>query len=527
MTASLANLSLLVTPLLIASLASPGGPVSPMGVAPLSSAVVPVESATPFFRDEIEPAALAIVEARPDEFFAMGLASIAKGQYQQGLDQLKQGAADANADIEYEDMAPRLDRAVTRATALLAARNAWIEALGKGGIKLKVPIDGKLKTVAVTGIVEGRIKFQRGFGKVSSWGVDDFDADLLATNLGSKAGDYGETWTRGWAYLLAGNSKWAKYLKGDKKIVNVIKEDADDIESILRAGHGLHAIATLASNAAPTDLASAEKILADINIVRQKAVGTAAFDSRVEVLQALTLRALEVRADATELSDLLSGKVTDLGDGRVRVEYSFDDPSHLDDFQIQTLLMAQRFPKDQTQIEEADSYVKHDKERLAFYGRIGIIHQLQLEGQMSGEFEVTYSDEIGDVAGPFPLIHMGIAATPDGDRRAAVMDFRGSEAVTDKGRIYFYAKDPEPLDSGETYSSQISIDGEVMESSVNGEPFDPFEEIGEAFGAAFVTVQVPQENYLESLAFEGTPRATSMKSLRRHWVSKRMELMGW
>jgi len=66
-----------------------------------------------------------------------------------------------------------------------------------------------------------------------------------------------------------------------------------------------------------------------------------------------------------------------------------------------------------------------------------------------------------------------------------------------------------------------------MQSSVDGEAFDPFQEIGEAFGAAFVTAQVPQDNHLERIAFEGRPRRTSLKSLRQHWVSKRMELMGW
>lgn len=528
MTVSLASLSLLAAPFLLAPIASSGGPVSSTGVAGgLTSLVLAPETGSDLSGDEIEPSALAIVEARPHEWLAMGLASVAKGQFQEGLDQLKQGAAQAHADVEYEEIAPRLDRAVARTSALLAARDAWLAELAKGGTKLKVPIDGKLKTVGVTGIVEGRIKFQRGFGNISSWGVDEFDADLLATNLGSKVSSYGETWTRGWACLIAGNDKWDKFLKGDNDALKSIKADAEGIDAILRAGHGLQAIAVLAANPAATDIDSAEKILADVENVRQKAMGTAAYDERIEALKALTQSSLEIRANSTELADLLSGTVTDLGDGRVRIEYTFDEASHLDDFMVQPLLMSQRFPEDQTQVEEADSYVKHEKGRLAFFGRVGIIHHLQFEGQMAGEFEITYSDEIGDVAGPFPLMHMGIAATADGDRRSAVMDFRGAEAVTDKGRIYFYAKEPEPLEGGETYSSQITIEGETMTSSVDGEPFDTFEEIGEAFGAAFVTAQVPQDNYLERIAFEGRPRRTSLKTLRQHWVSKRMEFMSW
>lgn len=535
MSASLTCLPLLAVPFLLTPWSGatpdpdPGAARSVTSVEVGRAVAVPtLDDVDPGSQEDVEPASLAVVEPLPAELLAMGLADVCRGRYESGLGHLEAGAAMAHADLEFEEIAPRLDRALARTRALITVRDAWLAAVTAGGVKIKVPIDGKLKTVAVSAVADGKIKFQRGFGKITSWPVDGFDAELLAMNVGSKVGDYGETWTRGWAYLLAGNDKWAKYLKGDKSVLEQIKADADDVPGLLRQGHGLHAFAKLAANPMPTDVASAEAILADIEFVRQEAKGTDAYHEREENLKALTFRSLELRAEATDLGELLVADVQDLGGGRVRIEYDFQSADQLKDFVIQPLLMADRFPEDQTQVAAEDSSVTVEDGSLAFFGRIGILHQLQFEGPMIGEFEVTYSEDIGDTAGPFPLMHMGVAATADGERRAAVMDFRGAEAITDKGRVYFYAKEPEPIEEGETYSCLITIDDQqTMEASVDGAPFDPFTEIGSTYGAAFFTAQTAQENYLERMAFEGTPRATSLMSLRAHWVSQRMESMGW
>lgn len=516
MTAPLVCLSLAVAPFVTLPLAgSLAGEVSSPGFSPT------LRTAD---SDEVLPSDLTLQDLTPTEILALALADAAQGNFTAALTRLEAGIADAGDD----PLAARLQRAADRTQALMTVREGWLTKVGAGGVKIKVPIEGKLKTVSVTGIVDGRIKFQRGFGNVNSWGVGEFDALLLAQNLGSDVKEYGAEWSRGWAYLIGGNDKWAKYLKGDKEVVAQIKTDGEGMADLLASGRGLHAFATLASRAPATDTVTAQVILDDIVVVRELGKDLDIYLEQEGTLKQLAYAALDINALATDLKDLLVGKVTDLGDGRIRVEYAFDDPNELNDFIVQPELFADRFPADQTQLEPEAYAVVHEKGRLSFLGRIGILHQLQFEGVMGGEFEVSYNDAIGDVAGPFPLVHMGIAATADGERRNAVLDFRGSESMTDAGNLYFYQKDPAPIEGGDTLKCRIDIDAEqTMTSSADDVPFDAFKEIGETYGAAFITVQVAELNYLERMSFEGTPRRNSLASLRQHWVSKRMQAMGW
>ena len=272
-------------------------------------------------------AELAIVDPTPDIVFAQAIWDVRSGATTAALAKLDAAAA-ASDDAAFDE---RVKREKERVLAWCDLRDRYLGYLLEDGKKLTLERAGSKHKLTLSGIADGEITFAKNKGKIERLAVEAVDPNALAQQMGKKAAELAPApWVRLYPYVLAENAKWKKLLKGETPAGEALLADAnDDYPARLRTGRAAASLDALARTSVPASAEEADALLARIGELRSALGELPLVSTRAGALRAVAAEAHGVRFESQGVPSLLKGAYEDLGDGRVKIHYDFDEPEEL------------------------------------------------------------------------------------------------------------------------------------------------------------------------------------------------------
>jgi hypothetical protein len=458
--------------------------------------------------------ALAVPAPAPRDALGLALWDAREGRVDAGLARVS--ALRAGAD---DDLGPRLEREALRLAAWRDLRNAYLAGLAAAGGKL-VLMDGDERVrVTVQKIAAGQLHLAKNKAGWETYPVDALPAGDLAQAMGKDADGLAPAWVRIYGYALAENDKWSKLLKDDGAESVALRADAEaDFAPLLRAGRCIAALEALSGEPDPVGLAAADALLARVDALR--AEGLPVVRERAAALRTLAGIAHGARFDALGLGVALKGKVTELGGGRVRLEYAFDAEAELADFarddgyllELRKRLLA--VPDD-----VQDEFHVRDGS-LRCLGKAARRLALPFSAPLSAEYEVSLDPpKSGEPTGFFFFV----GVCDNGARRFAwCSNFGDLEDWSDPRDVrQALAQNERAVELGRTYTMKLTHDGERLTSFRDTVEVASLE-CPRTSGAIFLWLQTAMPLNVRRFAIEGRVDAAGIAKLRAAWVAAQL-----
>ncbi len=306
------------------------------------------------------------------ELLALGLYQVSQGHLVQGLASLE----DLRGATLDEATQQRLSRATDRARQLIDSRDKLMAWTVENKKKLRWPTDDKMTVLKPTAWKDGVLTVRKSSKHpLTELAAADMNMAFLAANFNKKANRFGVQWLESYCLAMAGEAKWAAALPKEFAQGEAFTSDLTQGLKCLPSGPTIQSlIAGVAQDGTELDFKKLAKTVSS----------TGWLAHRKPLLLTMARRTYEAQLEEKGLAASLHGVVEDLGEGRVRITYSFDDKTALKDFKRD----------DRWWEEERKSYhpITGESEapsikrgELWLQGEQSIVHFLEFEGDMSLE----------------------------------------------------------------------------------------------------------------------------------------------
>jgi len=457
---------------------------------------------------------LRVPEPAPRDALGLALWDAREGRVDAAIarvDALRKGAGDT--------LAPRLEREASRLAAWRDLRDAYLAQVAAEQGKL-VLMDGDERVRAtLLKLEDGVLHLGRNKAGWETLPVDALPAGDLAQDMGKDADALAPGWVRIYGYALAENDKWSKLLKDDDAEAIALRADAEaDFAPLLAAGHALTELEALSAAPDPVGLEPADALLARVTNLRGSDLPFVR--ERDAALRALAGIAHGARFDALGLAAALHGKVTELEDGRIRLEYGFDAEDELLDFASDPgYLKEHRKRLMRVEGEVRDEMWIHDGS-LRCQGSAVRRLVLPFAAPLTVEYDVSIDPpESGELA----AFHLFVGVCDNAAELFAWCSNLGDLEVWRARRDVkqAIAKRERGIELGRTYPMKLVHDGERLTAWCDREEVASIE-CPRKSGAVFLWAQTGMRVNVRRLSVEGSVDADGLAELRAAWVEARL-----
>jgi hypothetical protein len=287
---------------------------------------------------------------------------------------------------------------------------------------------------------------------------------------------------------------------------------------LLRAGRCIAALEALSGVPDPVGLAAADALLARIDALRAEDLPVVR--ERAGALRALAGIAQGARFDALGLGAALKGKVTDLGGGRVRLEYAFDAEAELADFVRDDGYLLEHRKRLLAVPDDVQDEFRVKDGSLRCLGKAARRLALPFGAPLSVEYEVVLdAPKSGEPTGFFFFV----GVCDDGARRFAwCSNFGDLEDWSDPREVrQALAQTERAVELGRTYTMRLAHDGERLTSFRDTVEMASIE-CRRTSGAVFLWLQTGMPLGMRRFAVEGRVDAAALAKLRAAWVAAQL-----
>jgi hypothetical protein len=470
-------------------------------------------SATP-----AEPAlvTLALDALTPRARLALAIWDVREGRAEDALAALTALAA----EVEVERFRERVDRERARVEQWIALRDAWLAAQAAGGGSLSWTEGDKRVKGKLLAVADGELRVDvRKRGEVTL-ALSALAAPGLARQM-KGAGDLAEPWVRYYPYVLAGDSKWKRLLKGDDAGTAALRADAaDDYPERLREAGALGRLQALADRDEPRSPAEGREVLAAIDELRATAWDLEFVVARKPALRALAVAAYGMLFEEVGLDDVVRGKIEPLPGGRMRVSYDFSDPAQLDDFPERKDILFLRTMYKPLSVDGVGFRIVGGE--LTGRGKASRRWVLGMTAPMTVRYEMSLdppSDETLDKS----LWYVGVGFCDDGNEDFLMgvnyfnlRGYGGREnelGEIETNRTYPY---------GAYVAITIEHDGERVVMRRGDGTETSIKALGNTTGGGFLWLHTDSQIRLDNLVFEGVVDDAALSVVRNAWVTEQL-----
>jgi hypothetical protein len=421
------------------------------------------------------------------------------------------------------DVEPRVLREILRCRKFVALRDQHLLALAAAGGKMSLEHQGKKLTVKVKSFADGKLHFEENKAKLENLPVAELDPYELAKAMDKSLSEGPDGWARWYPYVLAGDAKALKALKGSNE-ASELKLDAESFyPAAFRLGQGTRLLEQIGAEGEPLDAAQAKQCLASVERLQRDFGELAPVARRRAGLQALATKALRRLWDPAKLGETTAAKVEDLGDARVRLTYEFEKQEEGEDFAADHGYFAHWRKNLGDQFVAPSPTMSLDRGALRTSGAACWRHAWNFEAPIVVRYEVSF-DGLSDDPRRTPLFAW------------AVCDDRAENFIWCQGFGSLYANDANAgfaksesitvgkrIEGGDIYRLELEVREGVVTTREGGEDVKRFTGVPHQRGGMFLFVHSDPVVALENLVIEGKP---DLQGIQENWIAKRLAAIG-
>jgi len=226
----------------------------------------------------------------------------------------------------------QIDRELVRVRKLIMARDQHLGDIAKGG-KIFYEVGGKRSAFKVKSIADGRIILEDNKQGLAYIEIAKLTPYELAKDFSKSLSSGPDGWIKAYAFLLAGDDKAVKMLKGADGDGAALREDAESFyQRALALGEAANELNKLASRGPANDTASAKAIVESVSALCKDHRDDELVKKRLPALQLLAELSFDRMFEPSMTAEASNGKCEMLPDGRVKLTYEFDKKGELADF---------------------------------------------------------------------------------------------------------------------------------------------------------------------------------------------------
>jgi hypothetical protein len=392
---------------------------------------------------------------------ALALSRARDGDFAGALDELRGVLVGAASPAK-----ERIEREVLRLEQLTELRSAWLRAQIAAKGRIKIAVRGKEFHAPVVALDNSLVRLGEngaGVGSVALTEVVWQEAVKAATKPEQQGN--ARPWTRAFGLLLVGDERWEKQLKARDGEAESLVQDAPSYAALKATSEVARSLYLLSKTPIPRTSAEIDQRLGDV----KRLLGTYRADPllqrRIDLLRQYATACIVERLRGLPPGAGLHGKLTDLGDERVRIEYSFANESEIADWievprESRPLQPSAKVPAGSVRVSQG-----------ALLGTGGMY--LRFARSFGGDVSVRYSFHFREPNGAYgtPRMLWILGETSDGS-------YVGCDPM---GDIYVRYSEPEDsrsirpkqrgqLDWNQDAEIGIELKSGVMSTSLDGKP---------------------------------------------------------
>ncbi len=467
---------------------------------------------------EFAPQALAPDAGDVQAVHALALSRAREGDFAGALDELRGALAGAVSPAK-----ERIERELMRLEQLNELRNGWLRAQIAAKGRIKVAVRGREFSAPVVALDNGLVRLGENGGGVGSVALREVvwqEAVKAATKTEHQGS--ARPWTRAFGLLLAGDERWEKQLKSRDAEVEALAKDAPSYAALKATSEVARSLYLLSRNPIPRTSAEIDQRLGEVKRLLNIYGTDPLLKRRIDLLRQYATACIVERMRSLPMGAGLHGKLTDLGDGRVRIEYSFDsDPEVADWIQV---------PRESMPLQPAAKVpagsVRASKGVLTGTGGMYLRFARTFQGDVSVRYSFHFKEPDGAYGTPRMLWILG--ETPDGS-------YVGCDPM---GDIYVRYSDPEDsrslrpkqraqLDWNQDAEIGIELKSGVVTTSFEDKPVATLENAPVKGGSMALFTEMDLTFSISRIVLEGRLDARQDASQRNALIADELRKLGF
>ncbi|MCP5024168.1 MAG: hypothetical protein GY930_20665, partial [bacterium] len=447
------------------------------------------------------------------ELLALGLHQVSQGHLVQGLASLE----DLRGITLDEATTQRMTRAGERVRQLIASRDKLMTWMVANKKKLRWVTDGKATVLKPSAWKDGVLTVKASSKhNVTELAAADMPMAFLALNFNKKANRFGVEWLESYCLAMAGDAKWEAALP--KKFA-----DGEVFASDMRGA--LESIPVGASIQDLADGVAGKGRDIDFKELGKVVKSTEWLTHRKPLLLTLARSGFENQLKEKGLAASLHGKVEELGKGRVRITYSFDNKMALKDFKRDN-----RWWKEEREsyepITEKSPVPKIKGGELVLQGEQNIVHFLDFEGDMT--LEMTALQHFDEDEPSVGTVIAAINASPPYHFARSTLDLLiAIEGPKSKPQVKAARKErDQPYRMGEALHTKLWTSKKKAHLDFHSYGNAEVDFVPNKPGTALIWVHSVDPMGIDELIIEGKPTEASKKAIADRWLKGQLSGLG-
>lgn len=420
----------------------------------------------------------------------------------------------------------RFIRGKRRIQALHAARESVFREVAAEGARLRlIPSEGTERTsLRVEAYEDGVLTFGANKAELHSRAAEEIPAGDWVRSLGNRLENYGPSWLRGYALALIGDKKARRYLEAtDDETAQVRADTEANLHELLALGEALGTLADLSSRRTPRGERTSSRWV-EIVAALMSASGDSELVARhAPALRTCTREALAILYVSSGLSEQLNGELEQLGEGRIRLTYGFDDEDEQRDFVADHRYRHEEHERI-AQGPDPDTIWFIEESTFGGTGWVCYRHLLEFEAPLAVK-ATAWAEEIPDGHTYAPELMIGVC--DDGRQNfVGLANLGGSLYVFDEVSRTVHVGQSEAVTLTLDHALELRHDGQTATAFHDGEERDKAPTGPLSSGAVFLWSHSYSPLFLRDLVIEGRPTPASLEQLGQAWVTERLEEIG-
>ena len=425
---------------------------------------------------------------------------------------------------EVGERKPLVEREIARVKAFARLRDAHLAELVASGSKLSFEHQGKKVVAQVTGVADGNVMLADNKQKLASVPISAVDPFELARALSPTLTAGADGWARYYMYVLAGDERGLKQLKGSAAEVSELRADAAQwYPRALKLAAAAQRLAALAEKGKPHDTKAAGECIEMLVLLGKEHGELELIKTRKATLRALAALALAQQFELSKMAGMVTGRLESLPDERVRITYEFDRKEEAADFAADHAYLAS-FRRQMGSLANAERKCEVASGKLSLVGAGCLRYVLSFEAPLSLQYEITLG---GGGSGELSRDQFIVGACDDHDESRIDCQGFGSLWVQDRAsgfRKESPQTEPFSFQPGKPNTLGLSIEAGKASSTVNGAPMKSVEIGPRTSGGVFVFFHCATPMAFNKLVIEGKPM---LDAARATWVERELTRLGF
>lgn len=424
----------------------------------------------------------------------------------------------------------RIAREIVRIQELAKLRTGFFESLKSSGAKWSSEHQGTKLIATVQKIEDGYVTLgdnKAGVSKIPLASIDPLEIAKQADKPEEQGG--AAAWARWYPYILAGDYKSDRLAKDASSEARDLREDAKSwYPALVRTGQAAQELSALAQSAEPKAKGEAEALCTRIQGLLGTYGDLALVAGKVDELRQLASFCVDRTFSDASIAELMHGAVTLLGEGRVKILYTFKKPEEAEDFKKRVGYLADWIkPANYTDRSEKDSIWTVADGALTGRGAASYGLDLGLAAPMSLRCDYKF---IPQMAGKIRSVEM-LAGVCD-DHKGSFISCSHSGRLDVQDRVEGYVQQSPLVKSQvvqleQVYHMEIDHDGTQVTTFMDAEKKNQLPCGPRTSGGVFLLMRAEGGIAITRLEIEGRIDPSSTKPLKTSWVAKKLAGLGF